>query len=204
MRRLYFVALGLVVVIVLAVVVGATLFATQATTRARGSGPAPRLESHVNPSLVSAAPVVINYVNQQRRDTEAAALQNWYQTAAQQEAAAHTAVRVATPRAQPVPRKPVATNIKLTVKPSTKPTTTPVASGCGGNLPPCSVMMCESGGNPTAQNPRSTASGTWQILDSTWNGYGGYSRAMYAPVEVQNAKAAELYAGGAGRSQWVC
>lgn len=78
------------------------------------------------------------------------------------------------------------------------------SGACGGDLPPCSVMWCESHGSLTAQNPRSTASGKWQILDSTWNGYGGYSRAMYAPEDVQDAKARELWAGGAGASQWVC
>lgn len=75
---------------------------------------------------------------------------------------------------------------------------------CGGDLPPCSVMWCESHGSLTAQNPHSTASGKWQILDSTWGGYGGYSRAMYAPESVQDARAREIYAGGAGRGAWVC
>jgi hypothetical protein len=37
----------------------------------------------------------------------------------------------------------------------------------------------ESGGNPTAQNPTSTASGLWQELTSTWLGNGG---GRYAPV----------------------
>jgi hypothetical protein len=31
-----------------------------------------------------------------------------------------------------------------------------------------SILACESGGNPTAQNPRSTARGGWQFLKSTW------------------------------------
>lgn len=75
---------------------------------------------------------------------------------------------------------------------------------CGGDLPSCSVMMCESGGSLTAQNPRSTASGKWQILDSTWGGYGGYDRASSAPEDVQDARAREIYAGGAGRRAWVC
>lgn len=78
------------------------------------------------------------------------------------------------------------------------------SGACGGDLPPCSVMMCESGGSLTAQNPRSTASGKWQILDSTWGGYGGYAHASDAPEEVQDARAREIYAGGAGRSAWVC
>lgn len=31
------------------------------------------------------------------------------------------------------------------------------------------VKMCESGGNPNAKNKNSTASGSYQILQSTWN-----------------------------------
>jgi hypothetical protein len=73
---------------------------------------------------------------------------------------------------------------------------------CGGNLPPCCVMYRESGGSLTAQNPTSTASGKWQFLDSTWAGYGGYASAYLAPESVQDAKAAALWAGGAGASHW--
>lgn len=76
------------------------------------------------------------------------------------------------------------------------------SGACGGDLPPCSVLACESGGNLTAQNPTSSASGKWQILDSTWNGYAGFQRAMHAPEDVQDAKARELYAGGAGAFHW--
>lgn len=75
---------------------------------------------------------------------------------------------------------------------------------CGGDLPPCSVMRCESGGNLRAENPSSSASGKWQIVDGTWDGYGGYRHAADAPESVQDAKARELYAGGRGRGQWVC
>jgi hypothetical protein len=83
------------------------------------------------------------------------------------------------------------------------PTTANYGSGaCGGSLPPCYVMMRESGGDITAQNPTSTASGKWQFLDSTWAGYGGYAKARYAPEHVQDAKAAALWAGGAGCSHW--
>ncbi len=73
---------------------------------------------------------------------------------------------------------------------------------CGGNLPPCCVMNRESGGNIHAQNPTSSASGKWQALDSTWNGYGGYAHASDAPESVQDAFAAQLWAGGAGASHW--
>jgi Transglycosylase-like domain len=84
----------------------------------------------------------------------------------------------------------------------TKNLSTPSSGRCGGNLPPCYVMNRESGGSLTAQNPTSTASGKWQFLDSTWNNYGGYSSASDAPENVQDAKAAEVWAGGAGCSHW--
>lgn len=47
------------------------------------------------------------------------------------------------------------------------------------------IVQCESGGNPRAQNPHSTASGLFQDLDSTWHHYDGYARAMDAPSSVQ-------------------
>lgn len=78
----------------------------------------------------------------------------------------------------------------------------PGGGRCGGGLPPCCVMNRESGGNIRAQNPSSSASGKWQFLDSTWNGYGGYSSAAQAPESVQDAKARELWAGGSGASHW--
>ncbi|NIA24382.1 MAG: transglycosylase SLT domain-containing protein [Gammaproteobacteria bacterium] len=43
-------------------------------------------------------------------------------------------------------------------------------------------MYCESGGNPDAKNPYSTATGLFQFLRGTWAiasvraGFGGYSR----------------------------
>ena len=73
---------------------------------------------------------------------------------------------------------------------------------CGGDLPPCYVMRRESGGDIHAQNPRSTASGKWQFLDSTWAGYGGYAKARYAPEKVQDAKARLLWDRGRGCSHW--
>lgn len=73
---------------------------------------------------------------------------------------------------------------------------------CGGDLPPCYVKNRESHGDYAAKNPRSTASGAWQFLDSTWAGYGGYARASDAPPEVQDERAAQLWAGGAGCRAW--
>lgn len=71
------------------------------------------------------------------------------------------------------------------------------------------IAQCESGGSYTAQNPRSSASGKYQFLDSTWNGYGGYASAKDAPPAVQEAKFAETYAvsgttpWNASRSCWA-
>lgn len=83
------------------------------------------------------------------------------------------------------------------------PAPTNYGSGaCGGDLPPCYVMMRESGGSITAQNPTSTASGKWQVLDSTWQGFGGYAKARYAPESVQDDFARRLWAGGRGCGHW--
>lgn len=68
---------------------------------------------------------------------------------------------------------------------------------------PAHIVNCESGGSYTAENPTSTASGRYQIVDGTWNGYGGYSHASHAPPHVQDAKAAELWDGGRGASHWA-
>lgn len=69
----------------------------------------------------------------------------------------------------------------------------------------CRVLACESGGNPTADNPSpaSSASGLWQFLDGTWAGYGGYARAMHAPPSVQHDAAFALWSRS-GWSPWSC
>lgn len=101
---------------------------------------------------------------------------------------------------------------------------------CGGDLPPCWVMMRESHGDPRIWNGGcyapvgwagsrspcggSNASGKWQFMRSTWNNFcfdldgSGpdaptcYLNAADAPEFVQDAKARQVWANGAGRSHW--
>jgi len=76
---------------------------------------------------------------------------------------------------------------------------------CGGDLPPCYIMMRESGGSLTAQNPNSTASGKWQFLDSTWHSVTGLpGSASDYDEATQDAAARELWNGGAGAGNWAC
>ena len=63
-------------------------------------------------------------------------------------------------------------------------------------------------GGYSAQNPRSSASGAYQFIDSTWRnaassaGHPGYSRAVHAPWWVQDAVAMHAVNNG-GRSHWA-
>lgn len=71
-----------------------------------------------------------------------------------------------------------------------------------GGIASC-IAKYESGGNPRAQNPHSSASGLFQFVDGTWNHFGGYARAMYAPVSVQLQKFYIVWNGGRGAGNWV-
>jgi len=51
----------------------------------------------------------------------------------------------------------------------------------------------ESGGDYRAQAAGSTASGAYQVIDTTWNGFGGFARAVDAPPEVQDQFAYESF-----------
>lgn len=98
-------------------------------------------------------------------------------------------------------------------KPKPAPTYTPPAAPVApGEVPPllARIRGCESGNNYTRVNQSgSTASGAYQILDSTWRGThdtGGwrelvpgaevYWRAMDAPPEIQDAVAMAAFGDG--------
>jgi Transglycosylase-like domain len=79
------------------------------------------------------------------------------------------------------------------------------------HTPPGGFLACvrnhESGGDYTAKNPASTASGAYQFLDSTWRtvsaaaGHGGYPTARSAPPAVQDAVAIHTLQT-VGKSPW--
>ncbi len=114
-----------------------------------------------------------------------------------------TTVETTSTTAEIIPTTVPVTRVRAT--PTTLAYVAPAArSGrCGGDLPPCWVMMRESGGDPTIWNRQgSGASGKWQFMPGTWAGYGGYAHAAYAPESVQDDKARLVWAGGAGCFHW--
>lgn len=84
-----------------------------------------------------------------------------------------------------------------------RPRPEPVVVSDTGGLPPVMVRIrwCESRNNYTAQNRRSTASGAWQFLDSSWANFAGYPRAYLAPPDVQDQKAMNVY-NAVGTRPW--
>jgi hypothetical protein len=73
----------------------------------------------------------------------------------------------------------------------------PPLTVCGIAAGPIDVILAtirslESGGDYTAKAAGATASGAYQFVDGTWDGYGGYDHAADAPPDVQDAKAAEM------------
>lgn len=75
----------------------------------------------------------------------------------------------------------------------------PSGARCGSGPPAdasvdailATIRQLESGGDYTVRAGGSSASGAYQFLDSSWAGYGGYTRAHLAPPAVQDAKATE-------------
>lgn len=67
------------------------------------------------------------------------------------------------------------------------------AEGVPVGVAMATTRWLESGNRYDARASGSTASGAYQILDSTWNGYGGYPRAVLAPPEVQDQFAYEAF-----------
>jgi septal ring factor EnvC (AmiA/AmiB activator) len=69
---------------------------------------------------------------------------------------------------------------------------------------PWPIVQCESGGQNLPPN-YATASGYYQMLDSTWKGLGGSTPHAYqASKAEQDRLASRLWNGGAGASNWVC
>lgn len=122
---------------------------------------------------------------------------------ARQKAAAHAkAVRIAKAKAAQAKLAKKVVKQKKTVVKKTKKVVSKVKKVSLAGIAAC-IAKYESGGNPRAQNPHSTASGLFQFIDGTWNHFGGYARAMYAPVSVQLKKFYIVWDGGRGAGNWV-
>lgn len=94
----------------------------------------------------------------------------------------------------------------LTAYTPSAPPSAPQSGGSYGAAPgsfQACVIQAESGGNPDAQNPTSTASGLYGFLDTTWTsvtGLPGPARAY--SVATQNAAFLKLYAED-GTAPWA-
>lgn len=65
------------------------------------------------------------------------------------------------------------------------------------------VADCESGGDPSAQNPTSTASGLYQFINGTWTSVTGLPGPASAySTATQTAAFWELWDGGRGAHHW--
>lgn len=76
-----------------------------------------------------------------------------------------------------------------------QPKATTAQPGTQAGWVAAALRQHESGGDYRARNSSSSASGAYQAIDSTWNGYRGYSRAYMAPPTVQDQWANQQIAG---------
>lgn len=85
----------------------------------------------------------------------------------------------------------------------------PLVNGHFSDLGPEAVEMmmriiaCESGGNPHARNPHSSATGLAQIMWSVWGDYYGFSRADLEIPELNLWTARQVY-DQQGWYAWTC
>jgi chromosome segregation ATPase len=87
---------------------------------------------------------------------------------------------------------------------SAGPAAGPALGPSGGWAIPYAIVLCESGGQNLPPNSAG-ASGYYQIIPSTWTGFGGSGPAAYlASKAEQDSVAARIYRGGAGVSNWDC
>jgi hypothetical protein len=109
---------------------------------------------------------------------------------------------------KPKPKKKIV-KIEKTVKPKkkavkAKKVAKPKTKKVGLSGIAACIAKYESGGNPRAQNPHSSASGLFQFVDGTWRAITGRSdRAKDAPVSVQIAAFYKLWNNGKGAHHWV-
>lgn len=106
------------------------------------------------------------------------------------------------PTTIPITEAPVVTE-KPVVQKQKRVETTISESSDTGNMPAGCIRKYESGGTTDeGGNYQDSGGGAYQIIHSTWDGYGGYENAEDAPQSVQDAKAAELWAEN-GRGHWA-
>lgn len=170
----------------------------------------PRVRSDAS-IMADAAPIWRHVVELNEATKKQDAIDAWNAEVYRQEAAKQEAARIEAERVE-AERQSAARQAEVRRRTSTPQAAprvasqAPVASGshCGGDLPPCYIVQRESGGDPRAQNPTSSASGLFQITDGTWGGYGGYKHAKDAPVSVQEERAAQVWDHGRGCGNWTC
>lgn len=90
---------------------------------------------------------------------------------------------------------------KAAAKPAPRKT---FSGGAGYTGMAVRVARCESGGDPNAQNPSSSASGLYQFIDGTWSSVTGLAAPASAySVETQTAAFWKLWDNGRGSGHWA-